>query len=217
MAIHWTEENAAQETLNAWIHGLAFLLSIPGMAALIYLAGRFRPELIGAAVVYGLSLSALFLGSTLSHAVRTPHLRHRFRTWDQGLIYFLIAGTFTPLAWGFMEGWERLAVLVLVWMSALAGFYSKVFGSHRIDNMTTVSYVLLGWIPSMVLFAYVPTGCFVMMGVGGVLYTVGTLFLQNDHRHWSFHPIWHLKVVLASGFLYAAILMYPVLRLDLLR
>lgn len=214
MAIHWTEENASQERLNAWIHGVACLVALPGGALLLYLAGRFRPELVASALIYGLSLAALFLGSTLSHAVRAPALRHRFRTWDQGLIYFLIAGTFTPLAWGFMDGWGRIGMLALVWMSAAAGFYSKVFGTHRIDNMTTVSYVLLGWIPSMILFAYVPTGCFAMMAVGGVLYTVGTLFLQNDHRHWSFHAIWHSMVVLASVFLYAAVVMYPILRLD---
>lgn len=214
MAINWTEENASQETLNAWIHGIAFVLCLPGGMLLVYLANQLRPELIGPCVVYALSLIALYLASTLSHAARTPSLRHRFRTWDQGTIYLLIAGTFTPLACGFMDGWGRIVVMLLVWMSAGAGFFSKVFGTHRIDNVTTVSYVLLGWIPSMILFAYVPTGCFMMMMISGVLYTAGTLFLQNDHRHWSFHAIWHLMVVLASMFLYAAIVMYPVLRLD---
>jgi hemolysin III len=217
MAIHWTEENASQESLNAWIHGIAFLLSLPGAIVLVYLARQFRPEMMGACAVYGMSLGALYLGSTLSHAVRAPALRHRCRTWDQGLIYFLIAGTVTPLAWGFMDSWGRIGLVLMVWMLAAAGFYSKVFGTHRIDNMTTVTYVLLGWIPSMILLAYVPLGCFAMMAIGGVLYTVGTLFLQNDHRHWSFHPIWHSMVVLASMFFYAAMVMYPILRLDEVR
>lgn len=217
MAIQWTEENASQETLNASIHGIAFLLTLPGGILLIYLTSQFRPELLTACAVYGFSLGALYLGSTLSHAVRTPALRHRFRTWDQGLIYVLIAGTFTPLACGFMDSWGRFGVMLLVWLAAAAGFYSKVFGTHRINNMTTVSYVLLGWIPSMILFAYVPTGCFVMMAIAGVLYTAGTLFLQNDHRHWSFHAIWHSMVVVASLFLFAAVVMYPVLRLDGMR
>lgn len=127
----------------------------------------------------------------------------------------MIAGTFTPLACGFMDGWRLNALLGLVWLAAVSGFYSKVFGKHRIDNVTTASYVLLGWIPSMILLFYVPMGCFVLMALGGVLYTVGTLFLQNDHRHWSFHPIWHGMVVLASMSHYAAAVAYPVLRLDL--
>jgi hemolysin III len=217
MASHWTNEKAAQETLNTWIHGIAFLLSIPGGMLLVYWASRFRPELIAACLIYGMSLSVLYLASTLSHGFRDPAIRHRARTWDQGTVYFLIAGTFTPLAWGFMDSWGRAVLITLVWTAAIAGFYSKVFGKHRIDNVTTASYVLLGWLPSMVLFLYVPTGCFALMAVGGVLYTAGTFFLQNDHRRWYFHAIWHLMVLLASIFHYAAILMYPLLRLDIVR
>ncbi len=217
MAINWTDENASQERLNAWIHGVGFLLSVPGGILLVYFANRYRPELVVPCVVYGLSQNTLYLCSTLSHAVRTPELRHRFRTLDQGTVYFLIAGTFTPIACGFMEGWGRILVMLLVWVAALSGFYSKVLVKHRIDNMTSLSYVVLGWVPSLVLFFYIPTGCFAMMLIGGVLYTAGTFFLQNDHRHWSFHPLWHLMVVVASAVLYAAIVIYPVMRLDLAR
>lgn len=214
MAITWTEESALQETLNASIHGIAFLLSLPAGILLTFLASENRPDLTAACMVYALSLNALYLASTLSHAVRGPLRRHQFRVWDQGLIYFLIAGTFSPFAYGYLHGWERTGMLTLVWLAAVAGFYSKVFGNHRIDNTATASYVLLGWLPSVILFLVVPTSCFVIVAIGGVLYTAGTRFLQNDHRHWSFHPIWHFMVLLASACHYAAIVMFPVLQLD---
>ena len=60
----------------------------------------------------------------------------------------------------------------------------------------------------MVLVGYVPIACFAMMALGGVLYTAGTLFLQNDHRSWYFHAIWHVMVILASAVHYLAIVLF---------
>jgi hemolysin III len=205
MARVWTEENAAQESVNAWTHGLGFIASIPcGFALCWYAAGRSQ-QLLVACAVYSMSLSAMYLFSMLSHSVREPRGRTSIRAIDQGTIYLLIAGTFTPFAWGALDGWIRALFLSLVWTAAVAGFYSKVFARHRVNNMTAVSYVLLGWLPSMVLFLYVPIACFGIMALGGLMYTVGTLFLQNDHRFWFFHAIWHTLVILASACHYAAI------------
>jgi hemolysin III len=214
MAIIWTEENASQESLNAWTHGFGFLLSIPGGIALYYLAAEHRVQLVWACLIYSLSLTALYLFSTLSHAVREPDLRHRFRACDQGFVYTLIAGTFTPFVWSYMDSWPRIGLLLFIWLAAATGFYSKVFAKHRINNMTSISYILLGWIPAMVLLGYVSTACFLAMAIGGVLYTVGTLFLQNDHRSWYFHAVWHLLVILASMCHYTAIVVFTVLQID---
>ncbi|MFN7738415.1 MAG: PAQR family membrane homeostasis protein TrhA [Pirellula sp.] len=214
MSKHWTDENASQELVNAWIHGVGFLLSIPAGFALAYLANEHRQSMVIACAVYGVSLSAMYLFSTLSHAVRDPERRHLVRSLDQGIIYTLIAGTFTPFIWGEMQGWSRIAMLVLVWFSAALGFYSKVLAKHRIDNMTALTYVLLGWGPAFVLFWSVSTVCFASMLLGGILYTVGVLFLQNDHRNWYFHPIWHVLVILASACHYLGIALFAVLQWD---
>lgn len=214
MTIHWTEETSGEESVNAWTHGIGFLLSLPGGIALSMLAVEYREPLMWSCWTYSLSLTALFLFSTLSHAVRDPALRHRFRTCDQGFVYTLIAGTFTPFAWAYMDGWARIALLSFVWIAAATGFYSKVIAKHRINNMTTISYILLGWIPAMVLLGYVSMACFTMMAVGGTLYTVGTFFLKNDHRTWYNHAIWHVMVIVAGACHYAAIVMFTILQID---
>jgi hemolysin III len=113
-----------------------------------------------------------------------------------------------------MQGWPRIAMLLLVWFSAALGFYSKVLAKHRVDNMTALTYVLLGWVPAIVLFWSVSTICFASMLLGGVLYTIGVLFLQNDHRNWYFHPIWHVLVILASAIHYLGIALFAVLQWD---
>ena len=60
MAKTWTEENASQEKLNAWIHGLGFLLSVPALLFLASLSIRREPGLLAACIVYGCSLSAMY-------------------------------------------------------------------------------------------------------------------------------------------------------------
>jgi hemolysin III len=71
--------------------------------------------------------------------------------------------------------------------------------------MASLSYLLLGWIPAMVLMGFVPIYCFSWMLLGGVLYSVGVWFLQNDHRSLFHHAIWHIAVIVASGCHYVAI------------
>ena len=167
-----------------------------------------------ACIVYGLSLSAMYLFSTLSHAVRDPKGRHRMRSLDQGVIYTLIAGTVTPFIWSSMQGWPRIAMMTFVWVAAAAGFYSKVLAKHRVDNMTAVSYIIMGWLPATALFWSTSTICFLTMLLGGLIYTLGVLFLQNDHRAWYFHPVWHVMVILASASHYIGIVLFAILRLD---
>ena len=214
MAIKWTNENASEEALNTWTHGAGFLMSLPAGVFLIQLALQFHRELVWPCIVYTLSLAAMYLFSTLSHAIKEPSWRHRLRSLDQGFVYSLIAGTFTPFVWSYLTGWPRILLMAFVWLAAACGFYSKVFSEHRINNMTSLSYILLGWVPAMVLLAYVSTECFAMMALGGVLYTVGVVFLQNDHRSFFYHAVWHSMVILASICHYLGIVMFALLRWD---
>ncbi len=214
MAIHWHEENASQEALNAFTHGAGFLLSLPAGVVLIWLAKSHRPELVLPCILYSISLAAMYLFSTLSHAIREPSWRHRVRTLDQGFVYTLIAGTFTPFICAYLSNSPRIQLLVFVWTAAGIGFYSKVFSKHRINNMTSLSYIMLGWVPAMVLFGYVSLECFGMMALGGAMYTVGVLFLQNDHRSFFYHAIWHVLVMLASLCHFLGIVFFAIYGID---
>jgi len=207
----WNEETAYTETWNAITHGGGFLMSLPAVMAMVWLADQKHPVLTWVCLAYGASLSAVYLFSTLSHAVRNPRMRAKMRAWDQGVIFLLIAGTYAPFIYGYTEGWVRIATMVGVWTLAGLGFYSKVIAKHRINSMVPTFYLLLGWGPAMVLFPSVPWACFGSMAVGGLLYTIGTIFLHHDHRSWYFHPVWHVMVILASACHYFAILFFIVM------
>jgi len=115
------------------------------------------------------------------------------------VIYWLIAGTYTPFIWAGMDGSNRVIMFTCVWIFAMLGFCSKVFGYHRINSFSSVSYVLLGWVPGMFLLWTVPYDCAVGMVIGGLFYTLGIVFLMYDQRSWYFHALWHVAVILGSA------------------
>lgn len=148
-------------------------------------------------IAYILSVIAVFVFSTLSHAVRRQPLRDRMRAWDQGVIYCMIAGTYTPFAVAY-GGSLTVPLLVFLWVAAAVGFYSKVFAKHRVNALAMVTYLALGWIPAIPLSVSVPTPCLLMMIGGGVSYSIGVLFLKYDNRVRYFHSVWHLMVIAAA-------------------
>jgi hemolysin III len=198
-----------EELANSVTHGLGLALSLAGTALLINRGLQYGDSLqvIGVAV-YGATLIALYAASTLSHSFEQPRLRHFFRTVDQVCIFLLIAGTFTPLALTyFRDGWWW-ALFLSVWGFALVGIFFKIFYT-RLHNVSIGAYVMLGWLPIVAIkpiVQIVPTHILGWMALGGIFYTIGTLFLLKDDRVPYFHAAWHVLVIAASACHYYAVL-----------
>ncbi len=200
------------EIANSITHGIGLALSVVGAAVLIVAAvrtGGLR-EVLGCSI-YGASLVAVYAASTLSHVVQQPRLRRRFRMLDQGCIYLLIAGTYTPLALQYLRNGYWWVLLAVMWTIAVAGFFSKVILAHRVEAVATILYVLMGWLPVLAakpMIAAAPAACLWMMLVGGLCYTVGTIFLTFDRKALYLHAVWHIFVIAGSTVHYFAILHY---------
>lgn len=161
--------------------------------------------------IFALTLIAVYAASTLSHAPLGPRLRHVLRRLDQGSIYLLIAGTCMPFALTYLRsGWWFL-FFGLMWAVALCGFVSKTLFSHRVEAVAIWSYILLGWMPIVVLpwlREAIPATALWWMFIGGLCYTGGTLFLVGDKRHPLFHAIWHVFVIAGSTCHFMTILFF---------
>ena len=191
--------SVAEEAANTVTHAIGLALSLAGAFAI----GRAAPSLsLGTTWVCGLfvtTLIGLYTVSSCSHLVPRSMLQNRLRAWDQGAVYLLIAGTYTPFIWASLAFPGRAIGLSLLWCAAAAGFVSKVIAQHRVNSMRPRSYLLLGWLPAVFLFRHVPGATLFWMGAGGLSYTLGTLFLKADTRVPYFHATWHLFVVLGSA------------------
>ncbi len=188
-----------EEVLNAITHGLGLLLSCVGTISILSSIGSMDRGLAIGCLTYSLTLVAVYAVSTLSHAVHQPKQKYLLRAWDQGVIYLLIAGTYTPFACLQASAPMRWMILGGLWGLALAGFFSKVVLHHRIMAFKAHSYILLGWLPALAMLHLVSLACLMWMALGGLLYTVGTLFLVFDRHVRFFHATWHVFVVAGSA------------------
>jgi hemolysin III len=193
----WTGD---EEWANGLSHAAGCLLFLPAGGLLIAHTRRLGPPWqVATSLVFVLSLCGVYLASTLSHWVRSTGWRDRFRIWDQGLIYLLIAGSYTPFATRYVPEWQWLTLLV--WILAVAGFLSKVGFAHRVDGIALWLYLGLGWLPLSAILQLVrvaPAAVSTLVIAGGLAYTLGTWFLMNDHRATYLHVVWHALVIAGS-------------------
>jgi hemolysin III len=199
----------SEELANSITHALGLVLSVVGTAVLLDRAIRYGDTLQVVGVsVYGATLVALYAASTLSHSFERPRIRHFFRTVDQVCIFLLIAGTFTPISLTYCRSGWWWGLFIAVWALALGGIFFKLFFT-RLHNVSISAYVLLGWLPIIAIkpiVATIPASVLVWMLAGGILYTIGTLFLLKDDRVPYFHAAWHVFVIAASACHYYAVL-----------
>lgn len=204
--ISWTpgEVTARKPRMRGWIHFIAAPLSLAASIVLVALAPT--PGLKWASAVYLASSFILFGVSALYHLFYwKPSVHQVLRRLDHANIFLLIAGTYTPIAVGVLEGRSRVTLLAIVWVGALLGILIAVFWPSAPRWLSTLIYVVLGWTALWYLpELWVNGGPAIVWLVfaGGVLYTVGAVaYALKKPDPWpswfGFHEIFHTFTVLA--------------------
>ena len=200
-----------EEIANSLSHGAGVLFGIFALLLLVLKSIQMDDTLrIVAFTIYGASMVALFLASTLYHAIPVPRAKQVLKLVDHCAIYLLIAGTYTPfllLTFGDTFG---AVLMVVIWSLAVAGIVFKVFFLHRFHNLSLAMYLGMGWLAilaSYQLLAAMPhTGIALLLG-GGILYSLGTIFYKVDRIPFN-HAIWHLFVLAACVLHFLALYFY---------
>lgn len=196
---------------SAITHLVGAVLSVaatPGL--LIRAAGRGAATLqLAALSVFMLSMTALYTASTLYHALDLPGGRnHILKKLDHIMIFFLIAGTYTPICLTVLKGIGGEALLLNVWSVALGGTLLKLLWVNHPKWLSSVIYIAMGWLcltEFPAILGQMDIRGFRWLLSGGVLYTVGGvvygLKLERFNRlHPAFgsHEIFHLFVLAGS-------------------
>ncbi|MEM7114068.1 MAG: hemolysin III family protein [Chloroflexota bacterium] len=200
-----------EEIANAVTHGIGVLLSVAGLTLLVVLASIYGDVWrIVSFSIYGGSLVILYLASTLYHTFQQPRAKRIFRIMDHSAIYLLIAGTYTPIALVALRGPWGWSVFGIVWGLALVGIIFKVFFTGRYDKVSTIAYVLMGWLCLVAIremFAVIPFNGMLWIIAGGCFYTFGVVFYVWHKLPYN-HAIWHLFVLAGSICHFFAILLH---------
>ena len=206
------EPSVREEFANFLSHGVGFLLAaFVGLPTLLFCTWRQQDgwAVIGA-VVFGLSLVLLYAASTLYHLLPGGRAKVFCRLLDHAAIYVLIAGTYTPFALGALRGPYGWSILAVVWTLAATGVAMKFRLRFRFEFLSTVLYLLMGWMIVLVLrplIAGIGWDGFLWILAGGLCYTLGVGFYLWERLHFS-HLYWHGFVLAGSACHFVAVLRY---------
>lgn len=190
-----------EERLNSISHALGAITGMAALVLLIIFNSNKTDWSLFSVIVYGLTIILLFSSSTLYHYVEADKSKHYLRILDHISIYFLIAGTYTPVALITLEASKGWYLFWTVWGIATFGIVLKVFFTGKFEIFSVLLYLLMGWL-IIFDFSYLSQnlrsdGVFWLFA-GGFAYTAGIVFYAIDNMKFN-HVIWHL-FVLAGAF-----------------
>ncbi len=187
------------------LHLAGFVVSLPAAPALLWIADSVTAAI--GLLIYGLSLMALFGTSAAYHLLaRSDRAQQIMRRLDHSMIFVQIAGTYTPVCllalptrWGY-------PILALIWASAIVGIGVKLLAGARLLRISNALYIIMGWIALgalPVILAHLTTGEFVLLVIGGVMYTVGALLFAFrlpalKPTVFGYHEVWHVFTMAAA-------------------
>src|SRR5213080_440125 len=201
-------QSVGEELANAISHGIGLCAALIGAPILLLEAHRSGAGFFFGTVVFAVTMSMLYLGSTLYHAWPQTRGKSFLQVLDHSAIFLLIAGTYTPFALGPLRGEGGLAMLGIVWALALFGVIMKATrGVLRHRRLAMTLYLGTGWIGLIFvrpLALAIPLSALLWLIAGGIAYTAGTLFFANERLRYG-HFVWHLFVLAGTSCHFAAV------------
>ncbi len=195
-------ESLIEERINTYTHLVGLFLSIIACFILLLIVWDLPDSnhLISCSI-YSLSLILVYGASTYYHACRCPNRKRILRIVDHACIYLLIAGTYTPFSLGPLSSSEGWDLLWIEWGVAFTGIAIKILALNRTQALSMIVYLAMGWLVIFnlpILTELLPIEATIWLVVGGVLYSLGTLFYLWDTLPYN-HAIWHLFVLAGSA------------------
>jgi hemolysin III len=208
--------DAIKPRLRGVSHQWAFVVFAVLGIVLVLVAPSGRATL--AAGIYSTSVIAMFGVSALYH--RHTWISATARRWmrrlDHSMIFFLIAGTYTPFALLALHGTLATAILVGVWVGAAAGIVMNLIWVDAPKWVTALVYVLLGWVAIAAfpqLASAIGAGAMAMVAMGGVMYTAGAVIYAARWPNpapavFGYHEIFHVLVIAAAALHFGVVAFY---------
>ncbi len=197
-----------KEPVNTVTHLIGALLSIVAMVFMI-IKGVGNGSLMQttSAVVFGISLTALYTASTVYHWIPSSEkLRGILRRIDHSMIYILIAGTYTPVCLLALKGRLGWTLFGVIWSLALMGIIMKLVWFSAPRWLYTSFYFILGWMAIFFivpLYKALPLQGFVWLLIGGLMYSIGAVIYGTKSKRiqlsvFGFHEIFHVFILAGS-------------------
>lgn len=177
--------------------------------ALLVAAAPYGLRYVVSFAIFGATLIMLYSASTVYHMLRVSEEKTQMlRRVDHTMIFYLIAGTYTPVCLIPLKGPWGWSILVTVWGIAFAGTIMKMFWLKAPRMLSTGIYIIMGWIVVVAFYPLIQalsSTAFAMLVAGGLCYTAGAVIYAVKRPALNipgcgFHEIFHVFVLAGSAF-----------------
>lgn len=203
----------SQEAFNFYSHLAGMIASVVGTIFLVIVATG-SASMIATALVYGLSITFLFSASSLYHMFKKKENELSFwRRMDRLAIFFMIAGSYTPVCYFFLNDDWRLPMIALQWGLVAFGVCSQVFFPRAPRMIYALIFLVMGWslvFPIQQVLEAMTEQQATLLFAGGAAFTLGALFYALKRPLilpgiFSFHELFHVMVLVGGACHYALI------------
>jgi len=197
------EQTNGEEIANTVTHVIGSHLGAAMLALLVWQGVASGVDIAWKATsgaVFGGSIILLYTVSSAYHAVRHPPSKRILHVMDHMAIFFLIAGSYTPLCLVSLRPTHpglAWTIFGIEWGMALLGIVLKIRTTGRFRRISTLAYVGMGWGAVLAIVPLIRSlqGMGTMwLTLGGGLYTLGCVFYLWRSLPYS-HMVWHLFVL----------------------
>ena len=204
-----------EEIFNMVSHIVGGALGITALTLCVIISAINRNVFgVVSSSIYGFTMILLYTMSSIYHGLKHEMAKKVFQVLDHCAIYFLIAGTYTPIALSaIMKVSPAFAwsVFGVEWgLAALATTLTAIdIKKYQAFSMTL--YIAMGWgimfFPKIAIAALTFNG-FIYLLIGGLFYTVGAILYAIGKKKKNIHGVFHVFCFLGSLFHFFCILFY---------
>ena len=204
-----------EEIINMVTHIVGGAVGLLILIGSILIGAMHRdPWAIVSGSIYGFLTCTLFVVSSVYHGLRDGMGKRVMQVIDHCTIYYMIAGTYTPVLLVGIRQQSAVACWVVFgieWGCATAAAALTAIDLKKYARMSMVCYIAMGWaviaIVKMTVNAMTLPGFLWLLG-GGLCYTVGAVLYGLGKKHRYMHSVFHCFVNLGSLLQALAILFY---------
>ncbi len=166
--------------------------------------------------IYGSSLILLYSASSIYHGLRNSMGKKVMQVLDHCTIYFLIAGTYTPILLCAIRDVSPVwcwILFALVWSLAAMATVFTAIDLKKYSVLSMICYIGMGW---CIVIAIKPAiqalslPAFLWLLFGGIAYTIGAVLYGIGKKQRYMHALFHLFVVLGSLLQFICIFFYVI-------
>ena len=200
--LHSGKDVKLQELANSISHGVAALLSVAGLVAMIINAVIFKKGAmtIVAASIFGSGFTALYFTSFLYHTTKNLKIKKTLQILDHCMIYVMICGSYAPVCLGMIKGVWGWAIWGVNVACMILGIVINLVDIHKFYRLSQALYILMGWmivVGAVQMIRAIPLSGLLYLVAGGLLYTFGIIFYKMKDKKYM-HLVFHLFVIAGS-------------------